>query len=209
MVVNHGLRAIVWDMGGVFIKTEDPLPRIQLAEKLGISRHLLEDLVFSRLDTALKAEKGEISQEQHCEAIRAYFNLTKTDLDNFITRFWAGDRLDVELLDYVYKLKGKYKVALISNAWSGTRAYIHTLYPALLNVFDETIFSAEIGMIKPDVGIFSCMLQKLDVRPFEAVFIDDVMRNVEGARVVGMHAIQYLNTQQVLHELEVLLSSPE
>ena len=50
------------------------------------------------------------------------------------------------------------------------------------------------------------MLERLGVEAETAVFVDDFIENVEGARAVGMHAIHFRNSQQVMDELKELFA---
>jgi HAD superfamily hydrolase (TIGR01509 family) len=57
-------------------------------------------------------------------------------------------------------------------------------------------------MIKPEPEIYHCLFERYSLEPSESVFIDDNADNVEGARRVGMHAIQFKNAQQLEQELK-------
>lgn len=63
-------------------------------------------------------------------------------------------------------------------------------YP-MADAFDLIVGSAYEGIMKPDARIFERTLVRLGRQPAEAIFVDDFMHNVEGARAVGMHAIHY------------------
>src|SRR5207247_7012323 len=55
---------------------------------------------------------------------------------------------------------------------------------------DESLFSSEVGVRKPDPRIFRVMLERLDVEPAEAVFVGDrVLDDIGGAKGVGMQAV--------------------
>jgi epoxide hydrolase-like predicted phosphatase len=73
-------------------------------------------------------------------------------------------------------------------------------------MFDETVFSAEVGMAKPDARIYQLILNRLGVEPQEAVFVDDFIENVEGARHLGLHAIHFKNSPQALAALQEFFS---
>jgi len=120
------------------------------------------------------------------------------------SEFFIGDRLDIELVDTIRCLHGRYKTGLISNALSNVRAAIEDKWH-MADAFDAIIISAEIGVMKPDPHIFHFALQSLGVQPAEAVFVDDFAHNVEGARAVGMHAIQFHTPEQVRKDLEAIL----
>ena len=61
----------------------------------------------------------------------------------------------------------------------------------LLSEFDGVVVSGEEKLTKPDPAIYRLLCERFDVRPQQAVFIDDSLPNVEGARRVGMHAIHF------------------
>jgi putative hydrolase of the HAD superfamily len=65
-----------------------------------------------------------------------------------------------------------------------------------------TTFSAEVRLIKPDPLIYEHCLRGLDVAPSEALFIDDRLVNIEAARAVGIHGIQFKSMAQLRIELE-------
>ena len=75
----------------------------------------------------------------------------------------------------------------------------------IADVFDELIISAEVGVAKPDAGIYELTLERLNVAPSEAVFVDDFPRNIAGAQAVGMKAIHFRDSNQVRAELDRLL----
>lgn len=59
------------------------------------------------------------------------------------------------------------------------------------HLFDGAVVSAELGIVKPDAAIFETLNSHWGVTLCEAVFMDDVAANVEGARATGLHAFQF------------------
>ena len=59
------------------------------------------------------------------------------------------------------------------------------------DTFDVLVYSGEEGVKKPDAEIFKRALERLAVQPAQAVFVDDVLANVQAARELGMQAIHY------------------
>ncbi len=203
MTANN-IRAVIWDMGGVILRTENKAPRQKLASQYGISLEALEDLVFNS-ESAQLAHVGKITEKEHWQNIANHFKLKdEEELKHFRRAFWGGDRVDAELVDYIRALRPQYKTGLLSNAWQDTRRLI-TLHHDFLGAFDVSIFSAEVGLAKPDARFYHLILKELGVSPVEAVFIDDVIENIEGAMAVGMHAIHFADRQQTLQELQALL----
>jgi glucose-1-phosphatase len=205
MEQDISIRAIIWDLGGVLVRTEDFNPREQLAANLGMSRAELETLVFSG-SSGSRAQNGEIDVAQHWENVREKLMLSSREISAFQDKFWSGDRLDKTLIDYIRSLRGSYRTALLSNAFSDLRRAIEEVWQ-ISDAFDEIIISAEVGMTKPDQRIYWLALKRIGVQPPEAIFIDDFARNIEGAQAAGLHAIHFQNPSQARADLEQLLDN--
>jgi epoxide hydrolase-like predicted phosphatase len=196
------IQAVIWDFGGVLVRTEDYEPRRRWAERLGMSLAELAILVFGIRD--MRAQRGDISVDEQWEAARSQLDLDQETFDAMLDDFFAGDVLDEALIERIRALKPKRKTAILSNAFGNLRAYLNDELH-IADAFDEIIISAELGVTKPDARIYHLALEKLAVQPQEAVFIDDTLENVEGARAVGMHAIHFRDRDQTLAELDSLL----
>ena len=201
------IKAVIWDLGGVLLRTADLSSRQALADRLGKPRHELENLVFSG-DSGDRAQLGEISADEHWENIRRALALDAAGIDEFRRQFWEGDQLDVELVDHIRSLRGRYKTGLLSNAFSDLRQVVTSLLN-FSDAFDDMVISAELHLVKPDARIYQVALRRLGAEPEEAIFIDDMLRNVEGARSQGMNAIHFRQRAQALAELEELLKGGE
>jgi 2-haloacid dehalogenase len=70
-----------------------------------------------------------------------------------------------------------------------------------LNAFDGIVVSGEVRLLKPDPAIYRRLLDQHDLRAEDTLFIDDVEKNVEGARAVGMHAVRFIDSATLRHDL--------
>jgi HAD superfamily hydrolase (TIGR01509 family) len=98
--------------------------------------------------------------------------------------------IDYEMLDIIKALKGNYKTGLLSNSsveYIWDIIHQHGIEP----LFDYITVSAEVRLVKPDPRIFEHILDKLNARADEAVFIDDNPKNVEAASSVGIKGLVY------------------
>ncbi len=68
--------------------------------------------------------------------------------------------------------------------------------------FDSGVFSARVHHNKPEPAIFQAALQHFDAQPQELVFLDDHGPNVERARALGWHAVQFKSAAQAQAELQ-------
>jgi epoxide hydrolase-like predicted phosphatase len=199
-----GIQAVIWDLGGVLLRTEDYFPRRALAHRYCLTLEEIEDFVFSG-KSGESAQRGEISVEQHWENQRRELGLNPVEMQAFRDQFWGGDRLDTDLVTYIRQLQQSYKTGLLSNAFSDLRRVVTEVWD-FADAFDDMIISAEVGLVKPDPRIYRLALDRLGVAPEAAVFIDDFLRNVEGAKAVKMNAIHFSDPQQARSELERLLN---
>ena len=197
------IRAVYFDLGGVIVRTGDREPRTRLAERLGMTYEELSKAVFEN-ESSLRASLGAISPQEHWADVIQHLGLPPSEVDSVRQDFFAGDALDLDLINFLRSLRPKYRIGLLSNAWSDMRAYL--ISQRIEDVFDQLIISAEVGIMKPDARIYQLALEKLGVAPAEAVFVDDFTVNVEGARAVGMYAIQFTRPDKTLEELNQLLN---
>jgi epoxide hydrolase-like predicted phosphatase len=76
---------------------------------------------------------------------------------------------------------------------------------ALADLFDVVVESALVGLRKPDPRIYALALERLGVAAPEAVFLDDIGRNLKPARALGMQTIKVDAEDQALADLEAVL----
>ena len=200
------IKAIIFDIGGVLVCTEDPAPRQRLAVDLGLSLEALYDIVFDS-DTWNLAQTGRIANDDHWQAVGHGLGLAWPDeVIAFRTAFFAGDRLDREMLTLIQRLRGRCKTALLSNAPANLRRWIAEAWDIPPDdTFDEIVVSAEVGVMKPDPEIYRIALARLDVAPQEAIFVDDQARNVTSAARLGIHAVHHLSCERTATQIQALL----
>jgi HAD superfamily hydrolase (TIGR01509 family) len=198
------IRAIIFDFGGVLMRTHDYTARQKWADRLGLPERELENAVFGST-AATRGMLGELPPEATWDDAAATFHLDEEALRQFQDDFWSGDRLDRELIDFLAGLRPRYKTALLSNAWSDARALFTERF-GLDRAVDLMVISAEEHLAKPDARIYQLTLDRLGVRPEEAVFVDDMPTNVEAARAVGMAGVRFQSTGQVIAEVQARLA---
>ena len=93
-----------------------------------------------------------------------------------------------DVIPELEKLRIRYKVGLISNTDCFTmKPFIDAGFK---KHFDIIAFSYETGMLKPDPDLFRLVLERMGVKPGEAVMVGDNLHDdVQAALSVGMHAV--------------------
>ena len=185
--MSKSIRAVIFDIGGVLVRTVDPSARAVWEQRLGLPLGGAEAKVLNS-PTGHSAQRGEISEADLWRWVQQELQLGE-DLERFRADFWRGDAVDASLIDFIRRLRPRYRTAVISNATDSLRATL-TRY-GLLELFDVIVGSAYEGVMKPDPAIYARALNRLGLRAEQTVFIDDAPANVAGTIAVGMDAIQF------------------
>lgn len=198
------ISAVLWDLGGVILRTEDTSHREKWEQRFDLEPWGLEELVF-RNEISRKASAGTASVEDIWNYVQSQLGLPNEEMDEFRRDFFNGDEIDQELVSFIRKIKQRVKSGMITNAWPGMRSHIEEVWE-IGDVFDRIIVSAEINLTKPDPRIYQLALGQLEVEPQDAVFIDDFIENIHGAEDVGMIGIHFQSTNDVITKLGNLLN---
>ena len=183
------IKAIIFDFGGVLLRTKSWEARHKWDARLGLAMGTIEHMVFNS-DAGRAAQHGAVSEDAHWAWVAGQLGLDEAQSAEFRHDFWAGDQLDQALVTYIKSLRPRYKVAMISNYTDGLRAELGATW-GIRDLFDRVVVSAEFGIMKPAPEIYQHCLALLEVAPSEAVFIDDFAHNIVGAEAMGMHGVHY------------------
>ncbi|WP_433802639.1 HAD-IA family hydrolase [Actinomycetospora sp. CA-084318] len=173
---------IVLDLGGVLVRSDEVMAAV--ASRLGVSTPALEEVYYGP---------------------REAFDLGGSDLD-----YWraVGERLGVAVtpgdareltaIDATKWADLSSESAAFLAALAGQRTAVLSNAPAHLartvrdadwsRGFETLVFSAEVGLVKPDPAVYAAADHAYGTTPDECVFFDDRPRNVEAARVHGWTA---------------------
>jgi len=188
-VSGDAVKAIIFDWGGVLMRTQDRSGRDEWDRKLGLPQGGVERVVHGS-EAWNEVQRGERSDTSYWQVVAEQLGVPPGDIPQLRRDFYRGDRLDPDLIDLIHNLKARgHKVGLMSN---NSLALLDLIEEhGLTDPLDGVVISAQIGVMKPAPGAYQAILDKLGVSAPDAVFIDDFPRNVEGARAVGMQAIHF------------------
>ncbi len=196
------IQAVFFDFGGVIQRTEYQAPRQYLAQRFSMEYDDIDNIVFNS-PTAKQATVGEIPVQKHWEAVAKRLKVSKEQITGVENEFFAGDVIDHSIVEYLRSLRPRFKTGLISNAWSDMREYL--VRKKLDMVFDTLTISAEVGVAKPEAKIYHLALEQAQVQPEAAVFVDDVLANIEACEALGMKGILFKDPQEAMEQLKKLL----
>ncbi|MDE1833227.1 MAG: HAD family phosphatase [Candidatus Micrarchaeota archaeon] len=192
------IKLLIFDIGGVLIKFKEIDYVRYIAKKHHLRVYEFARTLFPMID---KMELGELKLRQVEDRMSSMFDINNSGLewDSAYEKLAKVDKRSIEL---VKRLSKRYKVVLLSNV-SATRYDV--MREVLIKHLKARAFaSCYLHMRKPEPRIYRYVLSKMGAKPQEAVFIDDFMENVVGARKVGIHALQFKSQGQVSRELRKL-----
>ena len=195
------IRAIVLDIGGVLEHTPDLGTVARWEPEFGPGW-------VHRVGPVFRAgELGGITLAEVHDQAAAALGVPAARFEAYMRDAWLEylGTYNGELADYWRTRRAEgYTTAIISNSFVGAREREEEAY-RFSELTDLIVYSHEVGILKPDPAIYELCLDRLGMAPDEAVFVDDVEENCEAARTLGMSAVRFQDTAQVIRDLDALL----
>lgn len=152
---------------------------------------------------------GRITSREFLEIlIREYYSDPKeVEIDHYLDVWFEMysrlTQMSPKMEEIIQRLhKAGYIVSLLSNTYD-----IHAKSNELkgfFDLFDHVFLSNEMNMRKPEFEQYKYVLEKLEAKPEECVFIDDKLMNLVPARKLGIYVIQFKNFKLFKHYLNAL-----
>jgi putative hydrolase of the HAD superfamily len=157
-----------------------------------------EDLIGEFHAICTLSDYGKVTKQEFHEKLH---DLTGIPTDKIVEGIKAEAQMNDKVIELARSLKKNYKIALMSNA---TDEWITPLLEEnnMNDIFDNIIVSANVGIAKPERGIFEYTLKELDVTASEAIFVDDRLKNVDGGNDAGIKSILFTNYDDFIVQLK-------
>ncbi len=195
------ITTIIFDIGNVLI---DFRWRAYL-EDCGYSEEVIHKISKATVLNELwsKWDRGDIDEEMVEQCC-----IQEPEVEKEIRRFFADLLQVVKEFDYsadlLRQLKERgYQVYLLSN-FAKSHFELDREYFQFMKYVDGGIISYEINRIKPEPEIYEALIHKYRINPANAVFLDDLPQNLEGAKPFGFHTIQVKSFEQMKEDLREL-----
>lgn len=205
------IKNIVFDFGGVIadISREQA---VQAFVALGLKDADKRLDKYHQTGIFQELEEGKLSAEAFIAALSVLCHRTLSVEET--TRAWLGffTGVDIRKLTYLQDLRKSYRIYLLSNtnpfvmSWACSAEFSPLGLP--LNAYcDKLYLSYQMGITKPDTGIFQAMLRHSGMNPSETLFVDDGASNIQAAQSLGFHTFQPANGEDWRTALSELLES--
>jgi len=196
------IKAVIFDWGSVVAPDSDGGWMGAFARLTGLEGDELKS-VWSYSYKGLSS--GEIDFDIFWQRVHEKTGKDYPDDKNSIWKDGLSGEPWTEVVEYAKKLRGRgIKTAVLSN----TIAYLESMpwFPSDYDGFDPLIFSHQVGLAKPDIAIYELVLQQLNLKPEECIFIDDIEKNLLPAQELGMQTVLSPKTPEgVIAELDKAL----
>ncbi|WP_415919469.1 HAD family hydrolase [Tateyamaria sp. SN6-1] len=192
------MKHVVFDIGAVLV---DWQPELAWADELGLegARAFMDRISFDKINLACDAGASfakastQIADPDDAARLARYVERYHLTVPDKITGTW----------DCLYDLQKRgINLHAITNWSAETWPEGLKVHPELGEVFETTIVSGQVGMIKPSVAIFELFCDRAGVAAESCIFIDDGLHNCVGARAAGMDAIHFTNPDALRASLE-------
>jgi 2-haloacid dehalogenase len=197
--VGPDITAIVFDLGGVLIDWDFR----DLYRKLLPS----EDEVEWFLSTVCTPEwhshhdRGRPMAEGVAELVARFpeYETLIRAWDQRFTETWRGPI--TETVEILAELKSRALPLYALTNWPAEKFPLARRMFQFIDWFDGVVVSGEVGMVKPEPGIFELLCERYGLTPARTLFIDDVQGHVEAARALGFRALRFRSPRQLRVEL--------
>lgn len=199
------INAIVLDVGGVILRTEDRSGRLKLEEKYHLPPGGVDNLVFNS-QTAADSTIGKAEPEQIWQNVAEQLSLSPQALMEFQQLFWQGDQIDQGLIQFLIEQKAAYKTALLTNAWLDARTALAQQFGIIEGqTVDHILISSELGIAKPEKRIYHILAQTIHSDFGQILFVDDFIENIDAAEALGIQTILYQPGMDLIAHIQAKL----
>ena len=199
---RENVKAVIFDYGEVLCYAPSAADYARLAGFFGVDSDQFSglwarnrgpfdagDLTAEAYWTMLAADAGTVIGPAELQAI--------CELDMAMY-----SNMNSSMVEWMRQLRASgMKVGLLSNMHPDMVAHCRKHFPWIED-FHFATFSGDVRLIKPDPAIYQHTLQGLGVSADEALFLDDREPNIQAARALGMHAIQFRSMAQLREDMQ-------
>ncbi|MGB4759436.1 MAG: HAD-IA family hydrolase [Candidatus Saccharimonadales bacterium] len=190
------IKAVIFDCFGVI--TTDGLD--VLITECEVGKPSLRGQISDVID---RANRGRMPLDESRRRVAQLLDMTPHEYSMGVH---AREARNNDLLEFIRQLRQTYTTVLLTNV---TRESLNKRFTRreLETYFDYQFVSGELGIAKPDIEIYECVLTSLNMPASACVFTDDRQRFLDPAFVMGMHTILFKNNEQFFADIAGILPS--
>lgn len=195
-------KTFAFDLGGVLFGFDYTIALSKIENKMEASIDEVIDRLYLK-DFGLNFEKGLLSSEQFYLNFKEAFGAT-LNFDEFVDAWCDIFYPQVQVIDLVRNLKGKYPIYLISNINQLHFEFLYNRFAQVFDVFDGLILSFKVKSVKPEFEIYKALKDKAGADFEDIIYIDDRKDLIDAAKNFNLQCIQFSSHTQLLNDLKGL-----
>lgn len=208
-----GIKAVVFDLGGVLLDMHSDEAKRELIERYGLLSQGFDRLARSSFESHPRSvtELAMIGKVGTAEYLEAFLGeCAVKDLHGLaVNRLSVVGRERRNVFAIAEQLKRAGVICcVLSNTialhWEKLTSTDGNDYPSL-GIFDHVFASHLIGCAKPEESSFSFVANALKIRMSECLLIDDTPLNVNSARAAGWNGLLFNDAAQMQRDISNLL----
>lgn len=119
--------------------------------------------------------------------------------------FNLNEMKDVNLLQNVKNKYPDVRIVIATNHVTYIKKYIENNFD--MSLIDDIVTSSDINRVKPNKDFYEYILNKMNIKSSEMLFLDDNLENVIGAEKIGIKAIKVNKDTDILSEIEKVMEN--
>ncbi len=183
------IRTIISDLGKVILWFDNKIFLRKIAAYCSLPDEKIKDIVHRRAEIVELFDTGRITPQEFYSRATAELDAS-VNYEDFFAAYRDVFSLNPPVIELYKKLKGKYRLILLSNTDVVRFSFIKEKFPEIL-IFDAHVLSFEVGAMKPDPKIYRKALERAEAEASDCLFIDDMEENIKGAADLGLKTILY------------------
>jgi HAD superfamily hydrolase (TIGR01509 family) len=193
------IKAIIFDYGNVISALDNNLFLKEISGYSEKTLSELHELIYIKSGLPTQYETGLISSDEFFTQIKelCLLSISKTDFIRAFTGIFTPIQSTLELIE---RLKPDYRLGLLSNTNEWDFKYeIEKI--RVFGLFDTITVSFKVKAMKPDKIIYLDALNKLELKPEECIYIDDIKGYSDAASAIGIRGVHYTDHESLINSL--------
>ena len=199
MADGNSIDAVIFDLGRVLVDIDlsavtDIFSSLTDKDPHTVAQGMIADPLM------VEYNSGRIEPEDFYRKLCDKYEL-KVDFTQF-KKLWCGIFKPMDgMEELVRSLDGRYTLGMLSDTDPLHWGYLSSEY-TYLEIFSKPTLSFQVGCMKPAAEIYLKAAAAVGAEPSRCLYVDDLQRNVDGAKRVGMDAIQFTGVDGLKEQLK-------
>ena len=189
------IKQILFDCGGVLTEMKFKHKMLEISGSEAVADYFIQN-IWGEKSPWHKYDKGEIGTKEVLKQLKEYMPKEHHEfLEKFVENWLDALPPNEKMPPIVKEIKAKGLGCFLLSNFPETFEEMPKRV-SVLNEFDGLLPSYKVHLLKPDPEFYLCAAKTFGINPSETLFVDDVLKNVEGAKAVGMQGYLFTSAEE-------------